>query len=261
MKGLITLTTDFGEQDFYVAAMKGVIASCCNEAIVVDLSHSLPPQDLFATALFLEGAAPIFPSETVHVIVVDPGVGTARRPVAARIGEHYFVCPDNGLLTLILKKHPLFEARIIANPACMTKTVSKTFHGRDIFAPTGAYLASGQPFTEVGPVIETLQTLEMPEAAWISETTVAGTVMYIDAFGTLVSNIPRKWLEGKRIRQVRVGTLGLNGIGTTFGDVPQGQPVAYFGSSERLEIAVNCGSAAAKYDIGRHEAIEVEVAA
>ena len=259
MSRLITLTTDFGEGDFYVAAMKGVIASRCSEAMVVDLSHSLPPQDLLATALFLEGAALHFPEETVHVVVVDPGVGTERRPIVAQVGEQYYVCPDNGLLTLILRKLPLLDARIIANPACMTATVSKTFHGRDVFAPAAAYLASGEPFSGIGPSIDTLHTLDIPEPSWTSDTTVAGAVIRVDSFGTLVSNIPREWLEGREVRRVQVGTLVLDGIGTTFGDVPRGEPVAYFGSSERLEVAVNCGSAAAQYAVGRNEAIEVEV--
>jgi S-adenosyl-L-methionine hydrolase (adenosine-forming) len=256
---LITLTTDFGEQDFYVAAMKGVIASRCPEASLLDVSHSLPPQDIMSAALLLEGCAPCFPDGAIHVVVVDPGVGSSRRPIAARLAEQYFVCPDNGLLTLILKKLPLIEARIITNPACMMTTVSTTFHGRDIFAPTAAYLASGGLFSEIGPVIETLQILDIPDPAWTGETTITGAVMHVDSFGTLVSNITRESIQGKKVLQVRVGPLVLEGIGKTFSDVPPGKPVAYFGSSERLEVAVNCGHAAREYDVTCGDSIAVQV--
>ncbi|MFO7977006.1 MAG: SAM-dependent chlorinase/fluorinase [Candidatus Hydrogenedentota bacterium] len=256
---LITLSTDFGEQDFYVAAMKGVLASRCPKASILDLSHSLPPQDIMSAALLLEGCMPCFPDETVHMVVVDPGVGTSRRPIAARLGGQYFVCPDNGLLTLVLKKLSLIEARIITNPACMTATVSTTFHGRDIFAPTAAYLASGEPFSDVGPILETLQTLDIPEPVCMSETTVSGTVIHVDSFGTVLSNITRETLPGKKVRRVRLGPLVLEGIGKTFSDVPLGKPVAYFGSSERLEIAVNCGHAAREYNAGVGDSITVEV--
>jgi S-adenosylmethionine hydrolase len=256
---LITLTTDFGEQDFYVAAMKGVIMTRCPEATLLDLSHTLPAQDIMAAALLLEGSVCCFPDETVHAVVVDPGVGSSRRPIAARLAEQYFVCPDNGLLTLILKKHPLIEARIITNPSCMMPTVSTTFHGRDVLAPTAAYLASGEPFSEIGPVIETLQILDIPEPAWTGETTITGTVIHVDSFGSLVSNITRESIQDRKVHQIRMGPLVLDDIRKTFSDVPAGKPVAYFGSSERLEVAINCGHAAREYGVACGDSIAVEV--
>ncbi len=258
MSPLITLTTDFGERDFYVAAMKGVILSRCPQASVVDLGHALPPRDLVAAALFLEGAAPHFPDGTIHVAVVDPGVGTLRHPVAVRAGNQCFVCPDNGLLTLVLKHLPLHEARVIASPACMAVSISPTFHGRDVFAPAAAYLAAGNPFCEIGPVQETLHKLNIPEPAWVSETRLDGAVIHVDAFGNLVTNITAAWLIGKKIRRLRVGLLTLKGIASTFADVPEGEPLAYFGSSGRLEIAVNQGHAANQYGVARNSTVELE---
>ena len=259
MRPLITLTTDFGEQDPYVAAMKGVIASRNPEAAVLDLTHALPPQDIRAAAVFLESAAPYFPARTVHVAVIDPGVGASRHPIAVRAADSSFVCPDNGLLTLVLEHMPLTEARIITNPACMRATVSPTFHGRDIFAPTAAFLAAGNSLSETGPVLDALCTLDLPEPAWVSEHTLRGAVIHVDHFGTLVTNIRRTHLEGKTIAEIRVGPIVLDTICSTFSDVPAGSPAALFGSSGRLEIAVNCGHAARQYGLERDAAIEIKV--
>lgn len=259
MRPLITLTTDFGEQDPYVAAMKGVIASRNPEAAVLDLTHALLPHDIRAAALFLEGAAPYFPAGTIHVAVIDPGVGTSRHPIAVQAADSFFVCPDNGLLTLALKQIPLTEARIIANPACMRTPVSPTFHGRDIFAPTAAFLAAGNSLREVGPVLDTLCTLELPEPGWVSGHTLRGAVIHVDHFGTLVTNILRSHLDGTTVTEIRVGPIVLGEICSTFGDVPAGNPAAFFGSSGRLEIAVNCGHAARQFGLERDAAVELEV--
>ncbi len=257
MRPLITLTSDFGERDYYAAAMKGVLASRCPQASILDLSHSLPPHDLVAGALFLEGSVPHFPEGTIHVVVVDPGVGTARHPVAVLAGGQYIVCPDNGLLTLVLERLPLQEARLIENPACMAATVSRTFHGRDIFAPTAAWLASGNPFSGLGPVLDGLHTLDVPEPDWVSPELLRGVVLHVDAFGNLVTNITAACLDGKDVRSVRLGALVLEIIAATFGDAPSGEPVACFGSSGRLEIAINCGSAAQQYGVRRNDTVEV----
>nr|HPK00194.1 SAM-dependent chlorinase/fluorinase [Candidatus Hydrogenedentota bacterium] len=218
----------------------------------------VPAQDVMGGALFLEGAAPYFPAGTIHMAVVDPGVGTARRPLAVQAGEQYFVCPDNGLLTLVLERLPLREARVITNPACMPAEISPTFHGRDIFAPAAGYLASGKAFDEMGPVAGELCRLEVPEPAQLNDTLFRGEVISIDAFWNLITNFRRESLAGRAVRRVCSGTLSVERLATVFGDVAPGWPVAYFGSSGRLEIAVNCGNAALKYGIERGTAVEVE---
>ncbi len=258
MTPLITLTTDFGGQDYYVAAMKGVLASRCPQAAIFDLGHEVPAQDVVAGALFLEGAAPCFPAGAIHVAVIDPGVGTSRRPLAVHAGEQYFVCPDNGLLTLVLKRLPLRAARVIANPACMAEEICPTFHGRDIFAPAAGYLANGEPFDEIGPLLDALCGLDLPEPERVAQTLFRGQVIHVDAFGTLITNFRRESLGGLAIRRVRAGSLVLDPVATVFRDVPEGHPVAYFGSSGRLELAVNCGNAAQEYGMARGTVVEVE---
>lgn len=181
---LVTLTTDFGTRDPYVAAMKGVIATLCPPARIVDLSHELPAQDIHAAAFFLAGAVPYFPPETVHVIVVDPGVGTARLPLAVRAGGQYFVCPDNGLLTLVLRTLSLEAAYTIANPDFMRSNISATFHGRDIFAPAAASLAAGASIAEIGAPVEKLVPLDVPEPR-IAGGKVTGEIAHVDRFGKL----------------------------------------------------------------------------
>ncbi|HNZ16913.1 MAG TPA: SAM-dependent chlorinase/fluorinase [Candidatus Hydrogenedentes bacterium] len=258
MTPLITLTTDFGGQEYYVAAMKGVLASRCPRAVLLDLGHAVPAQDVVAGALFLEGAAPHFPAGTIHVAVIDPGVGTSRRPIAVHAGEQYFVCPDNGLLTLVLKRLPLHAARVIANPACMAAEICPTFHGRDIFAPSAGYLANGKPFDEVGPVVDALCQIDLPDPERVTQTLFRGHVIHVDAFGTLITNFRRESLGGLAIRRVRVGALVLDQVATVFSDVPEGQPVAYYGSSGRLEVGVNCGNASEDYGMVRGSVVEVE---
>jgi len=146
---LVTLTTDFGHRDPYVAAMKGVLHQRCPAVHIEDLSHDLAPQDLIEAALFVEAAMPYYPPGTFHIVVVDPGVGTARRPLALKADGQYFICPDNGLMTLYLQQHPLETAHVITNPAWMLPEVSATFHGRDIFASAAAMLASGSSLEAV----------------------------------------------------------------------------------------------------------------
>ncbi len=259
MTPLITLTSDFGERDPYVAAVKGVLASRCPQAAIVDLGHQVPAQDVLGGALFLEGAAPYFPAGAIHLAVLDPGVGTSRRPLAVHAEDQYFVCPDNGLLTLVLERLPLREARLITNPACMAEEICPTFHGRDIFAPAAAYLASGRPFDEIGPVAKELCRLDVPEPAQLSDTLLRGEVIQVDTFGSLITNFRRESLAGRAVRKVSFGTGSVDRLATVFGDVAPGRPVAYFGSSGRLEIAINCGNAALKYGIERGSTVEIEI--
>lgn len=259
MAARVTLTTDFGSRDTYVAAMKGVVLGICPEAQIVDLSHDIPPQSIREGALFVAGAMPYFPAGTIHVVVVDPGVGSQRRAVGVRAGDQYFVCPDNGLLTLFQRQFPVQAAHAIVEPRFRLPRLSSTFHGRDLFAPAAAHLARGVALEEFGPPVDDLVRLELPEPVRQGNA-VEGEVIHVDRFGNLISNIPRAMIgdpEGRTIR-VKVEGKELSGLSRTYSDVAAGQPLILFGSSDLLEVAVNGGSAAAVLGIAVGRPLRVE---
>lgn len=254
---IITLTTDFGMRDPYVAAMKGVIYAIEPKLSVVDLSHEIAPQDIMEGALFLAGALGYFPKGTIHVAVVDPGVGTERHPIAVRAGGQIIVCPDNGLATLFLHEHFLQEARIITNPRFMAPAISPTFHGRDIFAPAAAHLASGASLSDLGPEIDTIVTLDAPHPQGDAVNGICGKIMHIDRFGNCVTNIHASVFQGAVPASLRIGRHRLSGLHRTYGDVALGKPVALIGSSGYIEIAVNGGTANAALLIGKGDEVLV----
>lgn len=240
---IITLTTDFGLVDPYVAAMKGVIYSICPVARIVDLGHEISAHDVIAGALFVAGSAPYFPPGTIHVVVIDPGVGSSRKPIAALAGEQIFICPDNGLLTLVLRKLPLREIREINNPELMLNTVSPTFHGRDVFAPASAHIANGIAFSQLGPQLHEIEKLTIPEPE-VKENEISGEIIHSDHFGNLITNIPRSLIPDAVHCNIIVGEHILKGIEQTYADVNEGSALALFGSSDYLEIAANKCNAA-----------------
>jgi len=249
---LITLTTDFGTQDGYVAAMKGVMLSATPSLRFVDLTHDVAPQDVMEAAFLLKTAAWEFPTGTVHLVVVDPGVGTDRRPVAIRAGGHYFVGPDNGLFSLLLDGDPI-DAGVTLDPAQVSpdERLSTTFHGRDLFAPAAARIAAGGALHDLGPGLDELKALHwalpIPDAEGIR-----GWVVHIDHFGNCITNIPRSLLEERRDGRgvaCYVGTGVVRGLRQTYGTVEKGEPLLVVGSSDVLEIAVNSGNAATMLNI------------
>lgn len=248
---LITLTTDFGAGSPYAAAMKGVILSIDGEAKIVDLTHAVHPQDIRQAALVLEQVTPWFPPQTIHVAVIDPGVGSERRIVYAEIGEQRYIAPDNGLLgRLALQRAP---DRIVAleERAFWLPQVSATFHGRDIMAPVAARLSRGLSPEQLGPRIDKLVSLTWPEVV-ILPRTIRGTVQSIDSFGNLITDITESMLaEVPRDESVRITcdeheTLG---IYRTYSDQPPSTLVALIGSSGRLELAIVQENAAAMLGI------------
>ena len=251
----VTLTTDFGWRDPYVAAMKGVIASFCPEAAVTDLSHCIGAQRITEGALFLAAALPWWPRRTIHVTVVDPGVGSSRQPVVIWAGGHILVGPDNGLFTLALESLGFETARRIENPACMLADISPTFHGRDVFAPTAGWLAAGGKGEEVGPLAEELVSLDMPTPHEPDPDTIVGEVIHIDHFGNGRTNISRAQLkDGGR---VRAGFRDIGPVRATYSDVEAGEALALIGSTGHLEIAVRNGSAAQTLGIGLGSPVRV----
>lgn len=254
---LITLTTDFGTRDPYVASMKGVIHSVCENARIVDLSHEIGPQDIFEAALFITEATRWFPRGTVHCVVIDPGVGTARLPIAAHARDQYFVCPDNGILTFIERASRLDNIRIITNKSFMRDTISATFHGRDIFAPAAAHLAGGAAFESVGERLQTITTLDVPELRRDIVDAIGGIVMHIDRFGNAITNIHRSDIPDAARASVHFSGTAVEQISQTYGDVNAGSACALFGSSDYLEIAVHRGNASDQFDLRRGSRVEV----
>lgn len=252
---IITLTTDFGMRDPYVAAMKGVLRQFCPDAVIDDLTHDIAPQDVLEAALFLEAAVPWYPENAVHLVVVDPGVGTARRSVAVRAGGHFFVAPDNGLLSLWLGQHKLEWVYKISPLAPGVGNISNTFHGRDIFAPAAAWLANGGDPHALGEPAACLQQLDVPMPAVCGDH-ISGVIIHIDRFGNCMTNIRRGDVVVSPGCKVHVGKSALPLCGT-YGDVAPGVPLALFGSSGRLEIAVNQGNAARLYTAARMMEIKV----
>lgn len=256
---LVTLTTDFGEQDPYVAAMKGVLYARCPLARIADLSHAIPPQDIRAGAFFLAGCVPYFPAGTIHVAVVDPGVGAMRHPVAAEAGGQYFIGPDNGLFSLALRRLPLTRAYVIENRAAMAETVSATFHGRDVFAPAAAALACGMPLEAMGRRLSALTPLDAHEPA-VSNGVVRGVIIHIDRFGNCLANITAEHLGSRAARNVRAGKHTISSIRRTYGDAERGETLALIGSSGHLEVAVREGHAARSLNLGIGDPVEVTLA-
>lgn len=244
MSPVITLTSDFGYRDPWTAAMKGVILSIAPEARILDLSHGIAPQRILEGALFLAATVPYFPEGTIHVAVVDPGVGTARRPVIARCAGQLVVFPDNGLLTLLERSHPIEATVVIENKDFMAALPSATFHGRDIFAPAAAHLALGTPLESFGPEAGDLVRIPVPEATLDPEGQLHGEVIHVDRFGNCITNIGRDMVPGDSDYRVQVAAATLPGIQRTYGDVPPGTLLALFGSSGHLEIAIAMDSAA-----------------
>jgi S-adenosylmethionine hydrolase len=241
---LITLTTDFGYTDPFVGIMKGVICGINPQARIVDLSHGIPAQDIMGAALVLRHSAQYFPHGTIHVAVVDPSVGSARRPLVVESGENYFVGPDNGIFSLaMVEKRP---KRIIhlSNPNYHLQPTSATFHGRDIFAPVAAYLSLGIAPEAFGETTDDFVSLQWPGISK-TETAIAGEIVYIDAFGNLFTNIrvdDLKALSGHPLRVV-MRDLSILGLATSYASVKQGNYLALVNSWGLLEIAVGKGSA------------------
>jgi len=250
VKKIITLMTDFGYRDHYVAAMKAVILSIAPEAVVVDISHGIPKQDVRVAAYVLKCAYKYFPAGTIHVAVVDPGVGTARRAVAVKTKHYYFVGPDNGVLALAALEDGVEEVRLIQNPRLMREQLSFTFHGRDIFAPVAAHLARGCAFEEVGPPAGGLVVPRFARPL-VEPARLECEVLYIDDFGNVVLNATHDDVAaaglgyGSRCRVVAKGGVTLEApLVPAYGYVGEGEPLLLINSENQLELAVNKGSAA-----------------
>ncbi len=240
---IITLTTDFGLTDGYVGTLQGVILSIAPQATLVSLSHDVPPQDVPAGAFVLYQAVPFFPPDTIHLVVVDPGVGSARRALAIRTPLGAFVAPDNGVLSYVLASTGVEEAVSLTQTAYRLPYVSATFHGRDIFAPAAAHLANGVALAELGPRAINLVRLPMPQPEPTPQGDLVAHVMHVDRFGNLVLDVTAEALAGRT--SFELAGREIERLSQTFADVEPGELVAYVGSTrDHVEIGLRDGNAA-----------------
>ncbi|MEH1903310.1 MAG: SAM-dependent chlorinase/fluorinase [Nostoc sp.] len=254
---LVTLLSDFSDRNVYVGIMKGVIAQINPRLTVVDLTHQIPPQDIAAARFCLMNAYPYFPVGTVHVAIVDPGVGSKRRAITVEFAQGFLVGPDNGIFSGVLSQSPAIAAVELTNlNYWRTPQPSKTFHGRDIFAPVAASLASGVLLKQLGQEIDPASLVKLDVGECKQTTTgVVGCIQYIDHFGNLVSNIPGSYIQGKTWC-VQTALLSIPG-GETYSDVKVGEAIALVGSHGWVEIAINSGNAHLQLQLGWQETLQV----
>jgi len=261
---LIALLTDFGVRDHYAGTMKGVALGICPDATLVDISHDVPPHDVLAGALELAASYRYFPSGAVFLVVVDPGVGSSRHGIAAEAGDYKFVAPDNGVLSVVFDETPPKRVVELSERRYARPTVSRTFEGRDRFAPAAAWLAKGIELTALGRPITSVQRLDLPKPQ-VTADTIAGEVIRVDRFGNLITNIDRKTFEKIAGRQgpleIRVGTgptsKVISKVVSSYADAAPGELCALFGGSDHLEIAASGASAATELGLGRSAPVHV----
>jgi S-adenosylmethionine hydrolase len=243
---LITLLTDFGQESVFPAAMKGVILGICPEARIVDITHAVPEHDIVAGSFALYAVHNHFPAGTIHVAVVDPGVGTVRRILAVEMDGRVYLVPDNGLMSFVLKRSAPDRVFAVENRRLMAAHIAPTFHGRDVFAPVAAHLARGTPIEDVGPRVHSLVRLDISSPRR-TEDGIDGEIIAVDRFGNLVTNVSEDLLppEGpmRNGMVVKISGATIEGLHRTYAEVPLGRLVNYIGSTGLLEIGRNRASA------------------
>jgi hypothetical protein len=263
--GIITLTTDFGLEDEYVGVMKGVILGIDPSALIVDVTHAIEPQDLVQAAWMVGAAGRHFPAGAIHVVVVDPGVGTGRHLLCLESAGQVYLAPDNGVLTLPLRRAGVL--RRVENRTLWRAEIGRTFHGRDILAPVAAHLSAGLPAAAVGPAVEPGTAVKLADfgARAAASGEISGRVVHIDRFGNLITDIDRELLgfdaASSRAGAARVSIGGrlIQGISATYAEVAAGAPAALIGSRGCLEIAVNAGSARIFFRSRKGDPVQVRI--
>lgn len=253
MPRIVTLTTDFGSGSGYVAEMKGRLLHAKSPFTLIDIAHDVPPHDVRAAAWLVGQACPIFPADVLHLVVVDPGVGTSRRLIWARIGAQQFIAPDNGILSWAMAKASLTDARVLSPPP----GIAATFHGRDAIAPLAVEIIDGAMPESLGPPADRLTSLDWPQPTETA-TGLIGEVIHVDTFGNLITNLPAALLPRlARAGWIRVGANEISTIVATYGEAPRDTPVALVGSQGFLEIAVVEGRADARLAAGLGTAVQL----
>ena len=255
---IVTLTTDFGTRDGYVGEVKGVLATRAPQAVAVDIAHDVSPGDVRGGAWVLGRIWSRFPPGTVHLAVVDPGVGGERAPIAARLAERWFVGPDNGLLTLVRQTHEIDEARRIESRRA-EGPIADTFHGRDLFAPAAAHLAAGGEPGRLGPRVDPADLIRLLLPRPLREAgVIRGHVLHVDRFGNLITNLPNDWLPPEP--EVRIAGLTIRDLARSYDAVAPGELLSTRGSGGTLEVALRDGSASERLGVDRDEEVEVRPA-
>lgn len=259
---VIALLTDFGLSDNFVGVTKGVIARINPQAKCIDITHEVVRHDIFQAALILKASYKYFPKWTIFLVVVDPGVGSKRKPIIIRSKNYFFVGPDNGCLSLAANCDGIKEIVAIENKRYFLKPLSCTFHGRDIFAPAAAYLAQGKSLNTFGKTLDSIKCLKLPQPK-VSKNILRGEVIYIDRFGNLVTNIEEDLFErisrNKRFK-LKIKDVQIDSVAGAYQEVAPGEPLAIFGSFGFLEISVNQGSAQKRLCAKRGLALEIRLA-
>lgn len=264
---LITLTTDFGVGDEYVGVMKGVILSINPSAKIVDITHHIMPQDLHEAAYTISASYKYFPEGSIHVIVVDPGVGSRRKIIALSIDNQIFLAPNNGILSHVMKTKPVEKAVCVENKTYFRRTISRTFHGRDIFAPVAAHLTTGVPITQLGAAMDQnkIIRLEFNDPDWSEEEELVGSVVWVDRFGNLGTNIHRDHINKHfppglhKNLMVVLAEKEIKGLSTSYMDVGLKNPLAIIGSRGYLELAVCCGHAGQFFQAQKGDKVKIFV--
>ena len=262
---IITITTDFGTDDEYAGIMKGVILSLNPSAVIVDITHHIDPQDLVQAAYTIYSSYRFFPQGTVHVVVVDPTVGSDRNIIAFKIMDHIFLAPDNGVLTLLINERNINSIARIDNTSYFLDPVSRTFHGRDIFAPVSAHLSMGVPIKKLGTPVakKNLICLSILEPYFSDNGELVGSIVSIDHFGNLITNINLDYLEkidntvpGKKLC-INLGGDKISGLSPNYNSTTPGHPLAIIGSRGYLEISVNGGNAANHFMVEKSDIVRI----
>lgn len=258
---IVALLSDFGTRDHYAGTLKAVVLSVCPDATLVDIGHEIPAHDVLAGALELAACYRYFPAGTIFLVVVDPGVGSSRRGIAADCGDYKFVAPDNGVLAAVFRESPPRKVVELTERKYARPTVSRTFEGRDRFAPAAGWLAKGVALVSLGRSITNFQVLDLPRPV-VAAGEISGEVMRVDRFGNLITNIDRRTLE----QFSRGGAIAISAAGrdiarvvATYAEAPAGELCALFGSTEHLEIALNAGDAARALGLARGAAVRVRL--
>lgn len=260
MRPSIALLSDFGTRDHYAGTMKGVILGICPEVTLIDITHEITAHDVLEGALQLAASYKYFPAGTVFLAVVDPGVGSQRRGIAAEAGDYKFVAPDNGVLTVVLRENPPRRVVELSERRYARPTVTRTFEGRDRFAPAAAWLAKGTQLAALGRTVADYVRLELP-ALETTPAEIRGVVVHVDRFGNLVTNIDRRSFEsfGKAPGPIRIAASGrpVERLVSTYAEIGAGEVCALFGSSDHLELAANAASAADLLGLTRGAPVEI----
>ena len=250
MTPAIAMITDFGLHDPFAGVMKGVIRSIGSKSEIIDVTHGINAGDIKSAAIALSMSFRYYPEGTIFLVVIDPGVGTRRRPIAVTVSGKIIVCPDNGIISFVVSEYPEWSAVHLNRTEFFLPKISSTFHGRDIFAPIAAHLSMGTPVSDLGSGIGDVTTMQIPQAI-AGERHIQGEVIYIDGFGNLITNISEaavaEWAHDSKSSNFKIhtGSVEIIGISESFSNVSAGKPLTVFGSFGMLEVAVNGGSAAA----------------